>query len=130
MGGEGVGPAGMPARPRVRGLRVCVRINPYIAQRSPLFAEGRALGHLLKRPDGGVRQWDLWVAEAGVAAAGGGMGRGAGCGRRRAGRCVGVGGVRWAGWWRAGAEDGRGGAARECNLRSCSGAWTVRLPAP
>ncbi|QLH22147.1 alpha-xylosidase [Streptomyces sp. Rer75] len=53
-------PAGMLRRLRERGLRVCVWINPYIAQRSPLFAEGKAAGHLLKRPDGSVWQWDLW----------------------------------------------------------------------
>jgi alpha-D-xyloside xylohydrolase len=32
-------PAGMLAA-EGRGLRICVWINPYIAQRSPLFAEG------------------------------------------------------------------------------------------
>ncbi|MEU1806722.1 alpha-xylosidase [Streptomyces sp. NPDC019937] len=53
-------PAGMLRRLHDRGLRVCVWINPYIAQRSPLFAEGKAAGHLLKRPDGSVWQWDLW----------------------------------------------------------------------
>ncbi|HEY8985221.1 MAG TPA: alpha-xylosidase [Streptomyces sp.] len=53
-------PEGMLARLKEKGLRVCVWINPYIAQRSPLFAEGKELGHLLKRPDGGVWQWDLW----------------------------------------------------------------------
>ncbi|MEV4863683.1 alpha-xylosidase [Streptomyces ossamyceticus] len=53
-------PEGMLARLKHRGLRISVWINPYIAQRSPLFAEGRELGHLLRRPDGGVWQWDLW----------------------------------------------------------------------
>ncbi|PRY37910.1 alpha-xylosidase [Umezawaea tangerina] len=53
-------PPGMLERLRSRGLRVCVWINPYIAQRSPLFAEGAAGGFLLKRPDGDVWQWDLW----------------------------------------------------------------------
>ncbi|MGW2492259.1 alpha-xylosidase [Streptomyces sp. NPDC001606] len=53
-------PEGMLERLHERGLRVSVWINPYIAQRSPLFAEGRALGHLLRRPDGSVWQWDLW----------------------------------------------------------------------
>ncbi|MGW0335699.1 alpha-xylosidase [Streptomyces sp. NPDC003011] len=53
-------PEGMLARLKERGLRVSVWINPYIAQRSPLFAEGKELGHLLKRPDGSVWQWDLW----------------------------------------------------------------------
>ncbi|MFF3937591.1 alpha-xylosidase [Streptomyces phaeofaciens] len=53
-------PEGMLARLKAKGLHVCVWINPYIAQRSPLFAEGRDLGHLLRRPDGSVWQWDLW----------------------------------------------------------------------
>ncbi|NGN62584.1 alpha-xylosidase [Streptomyces sp. A7024] len=53
-------PAGMLARLKDKGLRICVWINPYIAQRSPLFAEGRARGYLLRKPDGGVWQWDLW----------------------------------------------------------------------
>ncbi|MFF3447101.1 alpha-xylosidase [Streptomyces sp. NPDC002667] len=53
-------PEGMLTRLKDKGLRISVWINPYIAQRSPLFAEGRALGHLLRRPDGGVWQWDLW----------------------------------------------------------------------
>ncbi|WP_106402065.1 alpha-xylosidase [Actinocorallia populi] len=53
-------PAGMLRRLKERGLKICVWINPYIAQRSPLFAEGKEKGYLLRRPDGGVWQWDLW----------------------------------------------------------------------
>ena len=45
-----------------RDLHVCAWINPYIAQRSALFAEGREKGYLVKRADGSVFQWDLWVA--------------------------------------------------------------------
>ncbi|WP_405754166.1 alpha-xylosidase [Streptomyces sp. NBC_01411] len=55
-------PVGMLARLKAQGLRICVWINPYIAQKSPLFAEGMALGHLLKKPDGDVWQWDRWQA--------------------------------------------------------------------
>jgi alpha-D-xyloside xylohydrolase len=55
-------PAGMVRRLKERGLRVSLWINPYIAQRSVLFEEGRQLGYLLKRPDGSVWQWDLWQA--------------------------------------------------------------------
>ncbi|RFA22684.1 alpha-xylosidase [Subtercola boreus] len=55
-------PTGMLARLHERDLHVCVWINPYIAQRSALFAEGAALGYLVKRPDGSVWQWDLWQA--------------------------------------------------------------------
>lgn len=53
-------PAGMLQRLKARGLRICVWINPYIGQRSPLFAEGMRAGYLLRRPNGDVWQWDLW----------------------------------------------------------------------
>src|SRR6266571_4936590 len=36
-------PEGMLTRLKSKGLHICVWINPYIAQRSPLFAEGKAL---------------------------------------------------------------------------------------
>ena len=45
-----------------RGLKICVWINPYIGQKSPLFREGMERGYLLKRPNGDVWQWDLWQA--------------------------------------------------------------------
>ena len=48
------------------GLRICVWINPYIAQKSPLFKEAMGLGYLLKRPNGDVWQWDLWQAGMGI----------------------------------------------------------------
>lgn len=53
-------PRGMLARLKARGLKVCVWINPYIAQRSNLFEEGKARGYFLERPNGDVWQWDLW----------------------------------------------------------------------
>jgi alpha-D-xyloside xylohydrolase len=53
-------PAGTLARLKARGLRISLWINPYIAQRSALFAEGAAAGYLLRRPDGSVWQWDRW----------------------------------------------------------------------
>lgn len=53
-------PVGMLERLRARGLRISVWINPYIAQRSPLFAEGQANGYLLRKANGDVWQWDLW----------------------------------------------------------------------
>jgi alpha-D-xyloside xylohydrolase len=53
-------PRGMLERLRARGLRICVWINPYIAQRSRLFAEGKARGFLLKKANGDVWQWDKW----------------------------------------------------------------------
>ncbi len=53
-------PRGMLSRLKARGLKVCVWINPYVAQRSALFEEGKARGYFLKRPNGDVWQWDLW----------------------------------------------------------------------
>jgi alpha-D-xyloside xylohydrolase len=55
-------PQGMLARLHEKDLRICVWINPYIGQRSPLFAEGAAAGYLVKKPNGDVWQWDLWQA--------------------------------------------------------------------
>ena len=59
-------PAGLLAKLHDRGLRVCVWINPYIAQRSHLFDEGARLGYLVKRADGSVWQWDKWQAGMGL----------------------------------------------------------------
>lgn len=59
-------PEGMLRRLKQRGLRVCVWMNPYIAQRSRLFDEGMANGYLLKRADGSVWQSDLWQAGMGI----------------------------------------------------------------
>ncbi|MFC8126607.1 alpha-xylosidase [Streptomyces sp. NPDC057302] len=53
-------PEGMLRRLRERGLKVSVWINPYIAQKSGLFAEAAAEGYLVKRPNGDIWQWDLW----------------------------------------------------------------------
>lgn len=53
-------PAAMLARIKARGIRVCLWMNPYIAEASPLFAEGAALGYLLHDADGGVYQVDFW----------------------------------------------------------------------
>ena len=53
-------PAGMLQRLHARGLKICVWINSYIAQRSRLFAEGAAEGYFIKHTDGSVWQTDLW----------------------------------------------------------------------
>ncbi|MDQ1913940.1 alpha-xylosidase [Paenibacillus sp. GD4] len=53
-------PQGMLKRLKDKGLKICVWINPYIAQRSRLFAEGLRNGYLVKRQNGDVWQWDLW----------------------------------------------------------------------
>ncbi|MEU4688726.1 alpha-xylosidase [Actinoplanes sp. NPDC023714] len=59
-------PPGMLKRLAGRGLKVCLWINPYIAQRSPLFAEGKEKGYLVRRANGDVFQWDLWQAGMGL----------------------------------------------------------------
>ncbi|MGK5685611.1 alpha-xylosidase [Actinoplanes sp. URMC 104] len=55
-------PPGMLKRLHDRGLRTCLWINPYIAQRSAMFAEGLANGYLVRKADGDVWQWDRWQA--------------------------------------------------------------------
>lgn len=60
-------PAGMLRRMHEeKDLHVCVWINPYIAQRSRLFNEGKEKGYLVTRADGSVWQTDLWVAGMGL----------------------------------------------------------------
>ncbi|MFD1718405.1 alpha-xylosidase [Georgenia deserti] len=59
-------PEGMLRRLREKGLRVSAWINPYIAQRSPLFDEGERAGYLLRRTDGTAWQWDFWQAGMGL----------------------------------------------------------------
>ncbi|MFW5982097.1 MAG: alpha-xylosidase [Halanaerobiaceae bacterium] len=53
-------PEGMLRRLKDKGLKICVWINPYIAQRSELFDEGVKNGYFIKNPDGTVWQWDKW----------------------------------------------------------------------
>ena len=53
-------PRGLLRRLHERGIRVCVWINPYVAQASALFDEGLAKGYFLRRRNGDVWQWDMW----------------------------------------------------------------------
>jgi alpha-D-xyloside xylohydrolase len=53
-------PAGMLSRLKARGLRICLWINPYIAQQSVLFEQGCQEGYFLRRADGSVWQTDTW----------------------------------------------------------------------
>ncbi|MBO0512028.1 alpha-xylosidase, partial [Streptomyces beijiangensis] len=53
-------PEGMLTRLKERGLRISMWINPYIAQKSALFAEAAEQGFLVRRPNGDIWQWDLW----------------------------------------------------------------------
>lgn len=59
-------PKEMLKRYHDRGLKICVWINPYIGQKSPLFREGMEQGYLLKRSNGDVWQTDLWQAGMGI----------------------------------------------------------------
>lgn len=45
--------------------KTCVWINPYLGQASPLFKKAADNGYLLKRKNGDVFQWDLWVTGMG-----------------------------------------------------------------
>lgn len=45
---------------------MCVWINPYLGQASPVFAEAAAKGYLLKRKNGDIFQWDLWQDGMGI----------------------------------------------------------------
>lgn len=53
-------PEAMLKRYHDRGLKLCVWINPYIGQRSPLFEEGMRRGYLLRKTNGDVWQTDKW----------------------------------------------------------------------
>jgi len=55
-------PKGMLSRIKAKGIKICVWINPYIAQRSILFEEGKKSGYFLKKADGSVYQTDQWQA--------------------------------------------------------------------
>lgn len=57
---------GMLARLKQKGLHICVWINPYLGQKSPVFKEAVKGGYLLKRPNGDIWQWDLWQAGLGI----------------------------------------------------------------
>ncbi|PPK83148.1 alpha-D-xyloside xylohydrolase [Lacrimispora xylanisolvens] len=59
-------PVGMLKRYHEKGLKICVWINPYIAQKSPLFQEGMENGYFIKKRNGSVWQTDMWQAGMGV----------------------------------------------------------------
>lgn len=59
-------PKEMILRLKEKGLKICVWINPYIAQESKLFDEGMKYGYLIKKPNGDVWQWDLWQPAMGI----------------------------------------------------------------
>jgi alpha-D-xyloside xylohydrolase len=53
-------PEGMLRHIKEKGIKICLWINPYIAEASPLFAEGDAQGFLVHSLDGDVYQVDQW----------------------------------------------------------------------
>ncbi|TFK71573.1 hypothetical protein BDN72DRAFT_433791 [Pluteus cervinus] len=53
---------GQLRRLKEKGYKVCVWINPYIAQESKIFDEGVQGGYFLKKGDGCVWQTDAWQA--------------------------------------------------------------------
>jgi alpha-D-xyloside xylohydrolase len=58
---------GMLERYKAKGLKICVWINPYIAQGTALFREGLQKGYFLLRKDGkGVKQMDNWQPGVGL----------------------------------------------------------------
>lgn len=59
-------PKGMLARYHEKGLKICVWINPYIGQKSSLFAEAAENGYLIQRSDGSIWQTNLWQPGMGI----------------------------------------------------------------
>lgn len=58
---------GMLKRYKEKGLKICVWMNPYIAQNTELFHEAAECGYLLMRADGkGIWQTDNWQAGMGL----------------------------------------------------------------
>lgn len=55
-------PEGLLKKIHNKGIKVCVWINPYIAQKSRLFEEGMKKGYFIKKENGDVWQWDKWQA--------------------------------------------------------------------
>ncbi len=52
---------GMLRRYHDRGLKLCAWVNPYVAQDTEMFEEGRSEGYFLMRSDGhGIKQVDNW----------------------------------------------------------------------
>lgn len=55
-------PEGLLKRIHDKGIKICVWINPYIAQKSHLFVEGMDKGYFIKKINGDIWQWDKWQA--------------------------------------------------------------------
>lgn len=59
-------PRGMLNRLKEKGLKICVWINPYIAQKSSLFRDAMEQHYLVEYSNGDVWQWDRWQAGMGL----------------------------------------------------------------
>ncbi|CAG8954043.1 hypothetical protein HYFRA_00009143 [Hymenoscyphus fraxineus] len=61
-------PKGQISRLKSSGLvkKVCVWINPYLGQASPVFKHAASKGYLLRRKNGDIFQWDLWQTGMGI----------------------------------------------------------------
>ncbi|WP_461194187.1 alpha-xylosidase [Clostridioides difficile] len=55
-------PEGMLKRINDKGIKVCVWINPYIGQKSPLYKEGAEKGYFVKTGNNKIWQCDRWQA--------------------------------------------------------------------
>lgn len=53
-------PAGLIARIRAKGLRLCLWVNPYVGQRAAVFSELAEKGYFIKKRDGSIFQTDMW----------------------------------------------------------------------
>ncbi|RFU34836.1 hypothetical protein B7463_g1432, partial [Scytalidium lignicola] len=61
-------PEAQIARLKSSGLvkKVCVWVNSYLGQASPLFRYAASKGFLLRRRNGDIFQWDLWQSGMGI----------------------------------------------------------------
>lgn len=53
-------PAGLISKIKERGLRICLWVNPYIGQLSPVYRDLADKEYFIKNRDGSVFQTDLW----------------------------------------------------------------------
>ena len=59
-------PAKLLKRIKDKGIKICLWINPYIAEASALFDEAAGYGYLLHTPSGDVKQLDHWQPGIGI----------------------------------------------------------------
>ena len=59
-------PAALLKRIKDKGIKICLWINPYIAEAAIIFAEAAENGYLLRTPGGDVKQLDHWQPGIGI----------------------------------------------------------------